>query len=159
MPQPLSPNALKVQDALKVQGLVCPIVELRETTRSAMDAAIALGCRVEQIVKSLVFKTKKTLRPILVVASGANRVNLKTLGELLAEPVKMADAGFVREMTGFDIGGVPPLGHPHSLITFIDEDLLLYDEIWAAAGTPNAMFKLTPNDLKKITAGKIISVK
>lgn len=159
MSQALSPNALKVQEALKSQGLRCPIVELRETTRSAVDAALALGCRVEQIVKSLVFKTKKTYRPILVVASGANRVNVKTLAKLLSEPIKMADAEFVRKMTGFDIGGVPPLGHPHPLETFIDEDLLQLDEIWAAAGTPNAMFKLTPKDLTKITVGKIISVK
>ncbi len=159
MSQTLSPNALKVQDALKAQGLMCQVVEMRETTRSAMDAALALECSVEQIVKTLVFKTKKTYRPILVVASGANRVNVKTLAKLISEPVKLADADFIREKTGFAIGGVPPLGHPHPLKTFIDEDLLKYDEIWAAAGTPNAMFKLTPKDLKKITVGEIISVK
>lgn len=159
MSHALSPSAIKVQNALKAQGLICQVVEMRETTRSAMDAALALGCRVEQIVKTLVFKTKKTNRPVLVAASGANRVNVKTLGKLLSEPIKMADADFVREKTGFAIGGVPPLGHPHPLKTFIDEDLLKYDEVWAAAGTPNAMFKLTPKDLQKITVGEIIPVK
>jgi Cys-tRNA(Pro) deacylase len=159
MSQALSPSAIKIQEALKAQGLRCQVVEMRETTRSAMDAAHALGCRVEQIVKTLVFKTTKTNRPILVAASGANRVNVKTLGQFLSEPIKMADADFVREKTGFAIGGVPPLGHPRPLKTYIDEDLLKNDEIWAAAGSPNAMFRLTPKDLQKITAGEIISVK
>jgi prolyl-tRNA editing enzyme YbaK/EbsC (Cys-tRNA(Pro) deacylase) len=94
-----------------------------------------------------------------VVASGANRVNEKVLGQQISEPVKMANAEFVREMTGFAIGGVPPIGLRHPLMIFIDEDLLQYEEIWAAAGTPHAVFKLTPDDLKLITNGKVISVK
>jgi prolyl-tRNA editing enzyme YbaK/EbsC (Cys-tRNA(Pro) deacylase) len=93
------------------------------------------------------------------VASGVNRVNEKTLGRHVAEPVKMAGADYVRETTGFAIGGVPPVGHRNRLKTFIDEDLLLYEEIWAAAGTPHAVFKLTPDQLKMITNGTIISVK
>jgi len=159
MSNKLSSSARRVQDALKNNGLSCRVVEMRETTRSAMDAAQAVGCEVGQIVKSLVFKGKQTQKPILVVASGANRVNVKKIGKLVLESIKMADPDFVREKTGFSIGGVPPLGHPHPLETFIDKDLLNYDEIWAAAGNPSAMFKLTPDDLKKITGGQVISVK
>jgi prolyl-tRNA editing enzyme YbaK/EbsC (Cys-tRNA(Pro) deacylase) len=109
------------------------------TTRTAGDAAQAAGCEVGQIVKSLVFKGVHTNKPYLVLASGANRVNEKQLGEIVDEPVKMPDADFVRQKTGFAIGGVPPLGHTEKLETFIDEDLMPYDEIWAAAGTPNAI--------------------
>ncbi len=159
MSNELSSKALKVQDALKTHGLSCHVLEMKETTRSAMDAAQAVGCQVGQIVKSLVFMGKKTKKPILVVASGANRVNIKRLGKILSEPIKMADPDFVRAKTGFAIGGVPPLGHSQPLEIFIDEDLLKFKEIWAAAGTPRALFKLSPDDLKKITDGQVISVK
>ena len=159
MSNELSSKARKVQDALKSHGLSCQVIETQATTRSAMDAAQAVGCQVEQIVKSLIFKGKQTHTPILVLAGGANRVNVKSLGKLVSEPIKMADADFVREKTGFVIGGVPPLGHLHPLETFIDEDLIKYEEVWAAAGTPNALFKLAPEDLQKITNGQVISVK
>ena len=132
---------------------------MQATTRTAEDAAQAVGCEIGQIVKSLVFESKQSHRPILVVASGANRVNEKRLAQHISEPVKMAKAEFVREMTGFAIGGVPPLGHRHPLTIFIDEDLLEYEEIWAAAGTPHAVVKLTPDELKMITSGTVISVK
>jgi len=159
MSKELSESARRVQDALKNNGLSCQVLEMGETTRSAMDAAQAVGCEVGQIVKSLVFGGKKTQKPILVVASGANRINVKKIGKIVSESIKMADPDFVREKTGFAIGGVPPLGHPHALETFIDEDLFNHSEIWAAAGNPNALFKLTPDDLKKITGGRVISVK
>jgi len=159
MSNELSSKALKVQFALKTHGLSCQVLEMKETTRSAMDAAQAVGCQVGQIVKSLVFMGKKTKKPILVVASGANRVNIKRLGKILSEPIKMADPDFVRAKTGFAIGGVPPLGHSQPLEIFIDEDLLKFKEIWAAAGTPHALFKLSPHDLEKITDGQVISVK
>jgi len=159
MSDELSQSAKKVQEALKTFGLTCQVVEMQETTRSAEDAARAIGCDVAQIVKSLLFQGKKTKKPILVVASGVNRVNTKALREILSEPVKMAGADFVRTTTGYAIGGVPPLGHSQKLETFIDEDLLKQEEIWAAAGTPNTMFKLTPQDLQKITDGQVISVK
>jgi Cys-tRNA(Pro) deacylase len=134
------------------------VLNMKETTRSAQDAANSLGCQVEQIVKSLVFMTKKTKKPILVLASGANRVNPKKIRNFLSEPIKMADPDFVRSKTGFVVGGVPPLGHSSSLETFIDEDLLKYPVIWAAAGSSNTMFKLSPDDLQKITQGQVISV-
>ena len=155
----LKPSAQKVQQALQARGLTGEVVQMDETTRSAKDAARAVGCAVGQIVKSLIFEGRQSHRPILVVTSGVNRVNENTLGRHVSEPVKMAGADYVRETTGFAIGGVPPVGHRSQLNTFIDEDLLQYEEIWAAAGTPQAVFKLTPDQLKMITNGKVISVK
>ncbi len=154
----LSSSAKKVQDALISHGLTCQVLELPSTTRTAQEAAQTISCQVGQIVKSLVFMGKQTQKPILVVASGSNRVNEKKLSKLVSEPIKRANADFVREKTGFAIGGVPPVGHSEPLETFIDEDLLKYQTLWAAAGTPNAVFKLTPNDLKIITKGKTVSI-
>jgi Cys-tRNA(Pro) deacylase len=159
MSKKLKSSAQKVQEALREHGLACEVVQMQDTTRSAQDAARAVGCEVGQIVKSLVFKGKQSQQAVLVVTSGANRVNEKAIGKELAEPIKMADPEFVRQVTGFAIGGVPPVGHRHALKIFIDEDLLQYEEIWAAAGTPHAVFRLTPGDLKTITNGKVISVK
>ena len=158
MSKKLSSSAKKVQDALISHGLSCQVLELPSTTRTAQEAAQTIGCQVGQIVKSLVFMGKQTQKPILVVASGSNRVNEKKLSKLVSEPIKRANADFVRERTGFAIGGVPPVGHSERLETFIDEDLLKFQTIWAAAGTPNAVFKLTPNDLKIITKGKTVSI-
>jgi prolyl-tRNA editing enzyme YbaK/EbsC (Cys-tRNA(Pro) deacylase) len=155
----LSSSARKVQDALDAFGMQLQVVELPASTRSAVEAAQAVGCRVEQIAKSLIFRTKLTGRPVLVIASGPNRVNEKKIGELLGEPVGKADADFVRQRTGFAIGGVPPVGFAEPLVTFIDEDLLNPAEIWAAAGTPNAVFLLKPADLVKITSGRVIDIK
>ncbi|MGD1969045.1 MAG: YbaK/EbsC family protein [Desulfobacterales bacterium] len=155
----LKPSAQKVQEALNAHNLTCEVVQMTDTTRSAADAARAVGCEVGQIVKSLVFEGKQSHQPILVATSGANRVNEKVVQQSVAEPVKIAKPEYVRRMTGFAIGGVPPVGHDHPLKIFIDEDLLQYNEIWAAAGTPNAVFKLTPDDLKMITNGTVISVK
>lgn len=159
MSQPLSASAQKVQDALHAYGVTCQVVELPATTRSAKEAAQAVGCRVGQIVKSLVFKGEHTHRPLLVLTSGSNRVNEKTLSQLVSEPITKADADFVREKTGFAIGGVPPVGHREQLEIFLDEDLSQYEELWAAAGTPHAVFKLAPSDLRIITDGQVISVK
>lgn len=158
MSEPLSESAQKVQDTLNRHRVSCHVVELPGSTRTAQGAAQAVGCRVEQIAKSLVFQGKTTKRPVLVVASGANRVDEKKLRVLLSEPVRKADAEFVREQTGFAIGGVPPAGLANPMEIFIDKDLLKYEEIWAAAGTPHAVFKLTPADLVKITQGKVVSI-
>jgi Cys-tRNA(Pro) deacylase len=159
MSQELSASAQKVQDALRESGFTSQVVELSDSTRTAKEAAQAIGCRVEQIVKSLVFKGKQTNKPILVVASGQNRVNEKRLGELAGEPIAKADADFVRQHTGFVVGGVPPVGHKEPLTTFIDEDLLQFSEIWAAAGTPFAVFQLTPTELQAMTGGQVVSIK
>lgn len=159
MKQKLKSSAQKVQEALNAHNLNCEVVQMTDTTRSASDAARAVRCRVGQIVKSIIFEGQQSHQPILVAASGANRVNERTIEQSVSEPIKMAKPDYVRQMTGFAIGGVPPVGHDHPLKIFIDEDLLRYDEIWAAAGTPHAVFKLTPADLKMITNGTVISIK
>jgi len=159
MSNPLSPSVQKVQDALKALGLANQVVELQSTTRTSADAAQAVGCRVEQIAKSIVFRAKQTDKPILVIASGPNRVNEKRIEKFISEPLGKADADYVRKHTGFVIGGVPPIGHLEKLEIFIDEDLLKYEEIWAAAGSPNAIFRLTPSDLIKMTGGRVVSIK
>jgi len=148
-----------VQDTLTKLGLKLQVIELPASTRSAAEAADAIGCTVGQIAKSLIFKTQVNERPILVIASGENRVDTKRISELLGDEIGKADADFVRQRTGFAIGGVPPIGHCEAILTFIDEDLLDFDEIWAAAGTPHAVFRLTGNDLVQITKGQVIKVK
>jgi prolyl-tRNA editing enzyme YbaK/EbsC (Cys-tRNA(Pro) deacylase) len=159
MESQLSPNARRVQDALKALGYSLQVVELPASTRTAVEAAQAVGCAVGQIVKSLVFKGENSHRPILILVSGANRVDVEKVALPVGEPLGKADADFVRQQTGFVIGGVPPLGHVTPLNTFIDEDLLRYDVIWAAAGTPNAVFRLSPADLPAMTHGQVIAVK
>ena len=155
----LSSSAQSVQDALTKLGLPRQVVELPNSTRSAAQAAEAIGCRVGQIAKSLIFKTRVSERPVLVIASGSNRVDEQKIAALVGEKIAKADAGFVRQHTGFAIGGVPPLGHREAILTFIDEDLLAYDQIWAAAGTPNAVFQLTGDDLVRTTGGEVVGVK
>jgi prolyl-tRNA editing enzyme YbaK/EbsC (Cys-tRNA(Pro) deacylase) len=159
MPSNLSASAQKVQDALAARGLALMVVELPQSTRTAAEAALAVGCTVGQIVKSIIFRAAETNRPVLVITSGANRVSEKAVAALLGEPLAKADPDFVRMRTGFVIGGVPPMGHTEAPVTFIDEDLLAYSEIWAAAGTPNAVFRLTPPDLLALTAGTVAIVK
>jgi prolyl-tRNA editing enzyme YbaK/EbsC (Cys-tRNA(Pro) deacylase) len=155
----LSSSARKVQDALQGLGMTLQVVELPDSTRTAAEAAQAIGTSVAQIAKSLVFKTAHTQHPVLIIASGTNRVNEKVIGELLGEPIEKADADFVRSRTGFVIGGVAPVGHLEQPETLIDEDLLQYAEIWAAAGTPNAVFRLVPNELVRMTGGRIVAIK
>jgi len=154
----LSASAQKVQAALTALGMTLQIVELPASTRTAVEAAQAVGCDLGQIVKSLVFRGVHTDQPVLVIASGANRVNETRLGELLGEPVGKADADYVRQHTGFAIGGVPPVGHSEPLVTFIDPHLLQYAVVWAAAGTPHAIFRLTPAELVRITGGQVVSI-
>ncbi|TGU72793.1 YbaK/EbsC family protein [Geomonas terrae] len=155
----LSASAKRVQDALNSFGVDCRVKELGESTRTAVDAANAVGCEVGQIVKSLVFRGKESGKAVFVVASGANMVNEKALAVLIGEKIERATPDFVREQTGYAIGGVSPVGHPTPLTTFIDEDLLGYQELWAAAGTPNAVFALTPEQLCHITSGQVAHVK
>lgn len=159
MDESLSASARKVQQALQALGLDLQVIELPGSTRTALEAAQAVGCHVGQIVKSLVFKAKRSQRPILVIASGPNRVDERRVEALIGEPLGKADADFVRQQTGFVIGGVPPVGHNQRLETFIDEDLLGYAEIWAAAGTPHAVFRLTPADLVQMTGGRVAAIK
>ena len=155
----LSKSAQTVQDALASRGLSLKVVEFPASTRTAQDAATAIGCTVAQIVKSLIFRTSVTHRPVLVLVSGVNRVNEKILEQQIGEKIEKADAEFAREATGFAIGGIPPVGHKQRIQTFIDADLLNYKEIWAAAGTPNAVFCLESVHLVPLTHGTVITVK
>lgn len=159
MPPALSKSVQRVQDALESLGFSFEVLELPQSTRTAVEAAEAVGCGVEQIVKSLIFRGAHTGKPVLVIASGANRVNEEAVAEIIGEPIKKANADFVREHTGFVIGGVAPVGHLEQLETLIDEDLLQYDEVWAAAGTPHAVFRLRPADLASMSQGKVTGVK
>jgi prolyl-tRNA editing enzyme YbaK/EbsC (Cys-tRNA(Pro) deacylase) len=149
----------RVRETLEERGFEPEILELEQTARSAAEAADALGVRVEQIVKSLVFRGRRTGRPVLVLAGGANRVDENRVSQLLSEPVGMADAAYVREKTGFSIGGVPPVGHVEQLTTFVDEDLLPESEVWAAAGHTHAVFGLKPADLVRITDGRVVALR
>ena len=155
----ISSSAQKVQAALAARGFTLQVVELPQSTRTSAEAAAAVGCTVGQIAKSIVFRAARSQRPVLVLTSGVNRVSESAVAVLVGEPLAKADADFVRARTGFVIGGVPPVGHAESLITFIDEDLLQFAEIWAAAGTPNAVFRLTPEELVRLTEGKVARVK
>lgn len=155
----LSSSAQRVQDALAERGVSLQVVELPDTTRTAQEAAAAIGCTVGQIAKSLIFKGRESGRPVLVIASGDNRVDVQKVAAALGEPIGKANAAFVREQTGFVIGGVPPVGHEQPLPTFIDEDLRQHEEIWAAAGTPFAVFRLTPAELELIASGQVLEVK
>jgi prolyl-tRNA editing enzyme YbaK/EbsC (Cys-tRNA(Pro) deacylase) len=155
---PLRSSVQKVQDALVALGLRHEIVELARPARTAVEAAAAVKCHVGQIAKSLVFRGADSGRPVLVIASGANRVNEQTVAALIAEPIAKADADFVRERTGFAIGGVPPLAHAHQVEALIDEDLVAHAEIWAAAGHPNTVFKVSSADLVTMTGGRVVRI-
>ncbi len=155
----LAKSAQSIQKALTDKGLNFKVIELSASTRTANDAAAAIGCDVAQIVKSLIFKTKTSHKPVLILASGTNRVNEKVIESQLGEKVTKADADFTREVTGFAIGGIPPIGHKEPVdLIFIDEDLLKFEEVWAAAGTPNAVFNLKGKDLLDLTKGKVVSI-
>ncbi len=152
-------GVVRVRKALEEQGYAPEVVEVERTARSAAEAADALGVRVEQIVKSLVFRGIQTGRPVLVLAGGANRVDERRISDLFSEPVGMADAAYVREKTGFSIGGVPPVGHAERPTTFVDEDLLREEEVWAAAGHTHVVFGLEPAELVRITGGRVAGIK
>ena len=155
----LSPSAQRVQTLLDGFGHGHSVVEHEGSTRTSEDAANAVGCTVAQIAKSLIFRAKDSGRPVLVVASGANRVDEKAVGRLIGEKIERADPDFVREATGFAIGGIPPIGHAVPPLVLIDADLLTLESIWAAAGTPNAVFRLTPAQLVAITGGRAEAVR
>jgi prolyl-tRNA editing enzyme YbaK/EbsC (Cys-tRNA(Pro) deacylase) len=135
------------------------VKEFSETTRTSAEAAAAIGCTVAQIAKSVVFRAVGLNRAVLVIASGANRVDERLVAAAVGDRIAKADATFVRDKTGFAIGGVAPVGHTEKPLTLIDEDLLQHAEIWAAAGTPNSVFRLTPQELVAMTGGQVIAIK
>jgi len=149
----------RVERTLRELGYQHRIVELPDDARTAQAAADAIGCSPAQIAKSIIFRREHSGEPLLVVASGTNRVDVRKAGELVNEPLDKADADFVREHTGFVIGGVAPVGHKTPLLTLIDEDLLKFKTIWAAAGHPKAVFQLTPAELAAMTKGQVVNVR
>ena len=155
----MSSSVERVRAALVAAGCAADIKEFDASTRTSADAAAAIGCAQAQIAKSLVFRATTSNRAILGVASGTNRVDEKKLAALVGEKIGKADADFVRAETGFAIGGVAPLGTIGPVKVLIDADLLQYAEIWAAAGAPNAVFRLTPADLARVTGGEVAEVK
>jgi len=155
---PLKPSAQKVQDALKAAGFSNEVVELPDSARTAAEAAAAVGCEVAQIVKSLLFEGRPSGRAVLVAASGSHRVDEKAVAALVGESIARASADFVRDQTGFAIGGVPPIGHARPLVTVVDEALFQHGRIWAAAGHPHAVFALTPDELVRMTGGKVARI-
>ncbi len=155
----LSLSAQKVREALLALGCDVNIIEFQDSTRTSAEAAERVGCQVGQIVKSLIFRRQPSGKPVLVLTSGANRVDEGLIGSYFGEAISRADADFVRLTTGFAIGGVPPIGYPQPVETYLDEDLLQFNKIWAAAGNPNAVFELTPTILIKLTGGKVVRVK
>jgi len=155
----LSPSAQKIQDLLNSLWYNFTVIEHTESTRTAQEAAERAGCELGQIVKSMIFKGNDSGKPILVLTSGTNRVDESRISGYAGESIGRANADFVRTVTGFAIGGVPPVGHVQKMETYIDEDFLQYPTIWAAAGTPNAIFELPTEALQKITDGKVVGVK
>lgn len=158
MKPPSNPTAIAFQQLLTKLGLSGQVVEFSETTRTAADAAIAIGCDVGQIVKSLVFKTTDSHQAVVVYTSGAHRVDEARIEAVVGEKLGKADAEFVRAVTGYAIGGVPPFGYAPVPHTYIDESLLAYETIWAAGGTPNAVFALKPAELVQHSHGKVMAV-
>lgn len=153
----LSASAQKVQDAIRGRGFDYEVFELAVPVRTSADAAREVGCEVGQIAKSIVFRAADG-RGVLVIASGANRVDEAAVTALIGQSIGRASPDFVREVTGYAIGGIPPLGHATELITLVDEDLLKLSAVWAAAGHPNALFRLEPADLPKLSDGRVAKV-
>jgi prolyl-tRNA editing enzyme YbaK/EbsC (Cys-tRNA(Pro) deacylase) len=152
------PAVERVRAALAARGLVAQIVCLPEAARTARAAAEAIGCAVAQIANSLVFRGERSGAALLVLTSGAHRVDLARVAQLVGEPIAKADAAFVRAATGFAIGGVAPVGHLRPLRALVDRNLFGHAEIWAAAGHPHTVFRLTPDELVALTGGSIADV-
>jgi prolyl-tRNA editing enzyme YbaK/EbsC (Cys-tRNA(Pro) deacylase) len=155
----LKPAPLRVQKSADGLGLAVRVVEMAQSTRTAEDAAAACGCAVGQIIKSLVFRGRQSGKPVLLLVSGANRVDQAGVAAVIGEALDRPDATFVREVTGFAIGGIPPFGHAQSLPTWLDEDLLKYETVWAAAGSPEAVFEVDPRRLAEVIGATVVNVK
>jgi Cys-tRNA(Pro) deacylase len=156
----MHPSAPKVADAAANLGIEIKIVEFDQTTRTATDAANAIGCQVAQIVKSLLFIANE--QPIIALVSGSNRLDERKLAHLRGcgrKKINRPDADQTKDITGYSIGGVPPFGHKSPLTVYIDEDLISFDIIWAAAGTPNSVFAVTPQALVQATQGEVADLK
>ncbi|HEY8458375.1 MAG TPA: YbaK/EbsC family protein [Actinopolymorphaceae bacterium] len=153
----MHPKAEQVQKALADAGVETEVRELPDSTRTAAEAAAAIGTTEAQIVKSLVFLCNDAM--ILALVSGPNRVSLEKLGIVAGGQIEQPNAKAVKALTGFSVGGVPPVGHEDQPPTFIDEDLMAFDVVWAAGGTPHAVFPIRPSDLVAVTGGKVVDLK
>jgi prolyl-tRNA editing enzyme YbaK/EbsC (Cys-tRNA(Pro) deacylase) len=151
-------GARRVQAALIELALPADIHRLADSTRTAPEAAAAVGCELGAIVKSLVMRGVRSGGPVLVLVSGANRADMARVESAVGEPVERPDADYVREITGYSIGGIPPVGHPRALPTLLDEDLLRFETVWAAAGHPHAVFPIAPGVLAQATGATVLTL-
>jgi prolyl-tRNA editing enzyme YbaK/EbsC (Cys-tRNA(Pro) deacylase) len=158
MSKELSSSAKRIQNYLIDNGFSCEVKELPDSTRTAEEAARAIGCDVAQIAKSLIFIDKASGNPILVIASGINQVDIKKIEHSKGFHLVKADGKFIKEKVGFAIGGVPPVGHNEKMVTFLDPTLKNYEWIWAAAGTPFAVFRLSSDEIQKMTDGEFVDL-
>ena len=149
-------SARRVRDALVEVGLPGDIHRLADSTRTAPEAAAAVGCELGAIVKALVMRGTSTHTPVLALVSGDNRADVALIEAALDEPIERPDAAYVREVTGYAIGGIPPIGHPEPVRTVMDEDLLRFETVWAAAGHPHAVFPIAPKDLAEATGAQVL---
>lgn len=154
----LPASAQRVQDALRAAGVEASVVELAVAARTSAQAAEALGVEVGQIAKSLVFRAAASGRPVLVVAAGDRRVDERRIAALLGEPIERATPEFVREHSGFAIGGVAPVGHARPMVAFVDASLRRFATLWAAGGTPHCVFPISPSALVQVSGGKEVEV-
>lgn len=154
----LKKSSQKIQDFLSKQNLSLKILEFQATTKTSADAAKQIGCQVEQIAKSLIFQKQNSSELILIVASGSNRVDIKKIEKIINDKIKQADPTIIKKETGFAIGGIPPFAHNKKITTILDQDIKNYDEIWAAAGTPNSVLSLTPKLLQELTQSKFYNI-
>jgi prolyl-tRNA editing enzyme YbaK/EbsC (Cys-tRNA(Pro) deacylase) len=152
-------STAQVQQALRECGLSTVVREMPASTRTAKEAAEAIGCGVGQIAKSLVFRGRESGRPLLIIVSGTNRVNEPAFAALVGEPIERATPDFVRETTGYAIGGIPPVGLVRPMSVWMDRDLLGYERVWAAAGTPFAVFSIPPRELQRVSGAALVDVK
>ena len=149
------PQALRVAGAL---GPDFTVVEFEESTHTAQEAADAISCTVAEIAKSILFRSQSG-KPVLVVASGVNKVDEKKIRALLGEKIERASPDFVKEMTGFEVGGVPPVAHANPCVVYLDEDLKAFTQVWAAGGTPNAVFEIGFEKLAEMSGATVADVK
>lgn len=154
----LPPSAQRVQDALRVLGIAAQVVELAVAARTSQQAADALGIAAGQIAKSLIFRAAKSGRAVLVIAAGDRRVDERRIAAQLGEAIERASPEFVREYSGFAIGGVAPVGHAKSMVTYVDTSLRRFDTVWAAGGTPHCVFPIAPADLLGASRGLEIEI-
>lgn len=155
----LPSSAQRVQEILQSYKLAVDVVEFASTTRTSQEAASTIGCDVAQIAKTLIFKGKNSQKPVCIIVSGKNRVDERKVKHYLGEAIERPDADYVLKHTGFAIGGVPPVGYQFDAKPLIDEDLMKYEMLWAAAGTPYCSFEISSKDLVRITQGQIADIK